>query len=163
MRISGGEFKGSDTAIEIRAGKINIADGKFISTSAVYSCESNGNGATTAGVAIAIAQHTTKLPITVGIDGGEFSGYHAISEDNHQNNDPASLNKIQLQINNGNLKSTNTADDKAAIYSKDLSKFISGGTFNTVPSPAGKEYTADNTSIEHISGSDEWTVTSIVE
>ncbi len=146
MRITGGEFKGSDTAIEIRAGKVNIAGGKFISTSAVYTCKHNGSGTTTIGSAIAIAQHTTKLPITVGIDGGEFAGVNAVSVDDPEKNEDFA--NVKLQINGGSLRSTK-ADDSYAVYdyTGSMKNFIYGGTFTASHSPAepDKQYTADGT------------------
>lgn len=76
--VYGGEFK-SFTAMEIRAGILNVYGGHFESDSETFSCKSNGNGTTTEGAGLSIAQHTTKLPIDVNIYGGTFKGILPIS------------------------------------------------------------------------------------
>ena len=65
-----------ETAIEVRAGNLNISGGTFTSNSTTNPAvsHSNGSGTTTEGAALAIAQHTTQLPIRVNITGGSFTG-----------------------------------------------------------------------------------------
>ena len=113
------------TGIEIRAGKLNIANSS-ISGSGVLKCEPNKNGTTTDGAGIAIAQHTTKLPIDVTISDGEISGTYAIYESNPQNNDADSIAQIKLAVTGGKFK--------GALYSKDIKSFITGGLFSDDPS-----------------------------
>ena len=87
--INGGEFKGYSSAIEVRSGVVKINGGKFITTSKSYDCVPNGNGTTTTGAALAIAQHTTNKPITVVIKGGEYQAFGEavkLSVSNPQNN-----------------------------------------------------------------------------
>ena len=119
------------TGIEIRAGKLNIANSS-ISGNGAFSCEPNDGGTTTDGAGIAIAQHTTKLPIDVTISDGEISGTYAIYESNPQKNDADSIAKIKLAVTGGKFN--------GALYSEDIKGFITGGLFTSDPS----DYCADN-------------------
>lgn len=113
------------TGIEIRAGKLNV-DNSTITGNGTFKCEANDNGTTTDGVGIAIAQHTTKLPINVTISGGTISGKYAVYESNPQNND--SIDQVNLSITGGNFNGST-----AAVYSQDVKDFITGGLFTTDP------------------------------
>lgn len=126
--INGGELIGADTAIEIRAGKLEINDGVFTAENTTASSLPNGNGTTSTGSAIAIAQHTTKLPITVEISGGEFNGYSAIYESNPQNNEEEYIKKISIKVSGGVFNAINGGD--IPVFSEDIKNFITGGTFN---------------------------------
>ena len=119
---------GSQTGIEIRAGKLDVS-GATITGNGDFSCTPDGNGSTTNGVGIAIAQHTTKLPIDVTISGGTISGKYAVYESNPQNNDSTSIGQVKLSITDGNFNGST-----AAVYSQDVKDFISGGLFTTDPS-----------------------------
>ena len=129
--INGGEFVGSDTAIEIRSGNLSITGGEFTAIKTPANSNPNGSGTTSIGSAIAIAQHTTRLPISVNISGGTFNGYSAIYESNPQNNPQESIELISLAITDGIFNATNGGIQ--VIESKDFNKFISGGTFNIKP------------------------------
>ena len=72
LTIDGGRFTGGETGIEVRSGTVNITGGTFETTATTYSCNTNGNGTTTVGAAIAIAQHTTNLQINATIQGATF-------------------------------------------------------------------------------------------
>ncbi|MDD5972423.1 MAG: hypothetical protein PUC01_01780, partial [Spirochaetales bacterium] len=126
------KITGKESAIEIRAGKLNITDGIFTATNKPTSITANGNGTTSDGVAIAVAQHTTKLPIDVNISGGSFNGYSALYESNPQNNDSESIAKVKLEVSSGTFNATNGGT--VAVYSKDCTSFITGGTFSSDPS-----------------------------
>lgn len=119
---------GSQTGIEIRAGKLNVS-GATIIGNGDFSCTPNGHGSTTNGVGIAIAQHTTKLPTEVTISGGTISGKYAVYESNPQNNDATSIGQVKLSITDGNFNGST-----AAVYSHDVKSFISGGLFTSDPS-----------------------------
>ena len=151
LTINGGEFIGDNTAIEIRAGNLKIQGGSFTAIKTPSDSTQNGNGTTSTGSAIAIAQHTTKLPITVTITDGEFNGYSAIYESNPQKNTEEDLAKISIDIEGGTFNATNGGT--AIIYSEDKTDFISGGTFNTEPK---SDYIADGYHVVE-SGSN-WTV-----
>ena len=75
----GATIIGSETGIEVRAGNLNVEGGNITSTSEVYTITPSGSGTTTYGAAIAVAQHTTGLPINANITGGTLSGLKTIS------------------------------------------------------------------------------------
>lgn len=126
--IKGGSIVGTQTGIEIRAGKLAVNDVIVTGNGTPTTVTPNGNGSTTDGVGIAIAQHTTKLPINVTISGGTISGKYAVYESNPQANDPTSIGQVKLSITGGNFNGST-----AAVYSQDVKDFITGGLFTTDP------------------------------
>lgn len=99
--VKGGSFKGNDSAIEIRAGKMTIDGGTFTANATEYSCTANGNGTTTIGASIAVAQHNTKLPIDVVINGASIlKGVYGLSVTNPQGNSKDAISKVKVTINN---------------------------------------------------------------
>lgn len=100
--ISGNtEITGYNTAIEIRAGNMTIDGGTFTANATKYSCTANGNGATTVGASIAVAQHNTKLPIDVVINGASIlKGVYGLSVTNPQGNSKDAISKVKVTINN---------------------------------------------------------------
>ncbi|WP_400196688.1 hypothetical protein [Candidatus Methanarcanum hacksteinii] len=128
--INKGTFIAKDCAIEIRAGELSIKDGQFESTATEFSCSPNGNGTTTSGAVIAIAQHTTKKDITVNISGGVFEGLRALNESNPQNNNPAP--RVGISITGGVFK--------GGISAVDSIDFIKGGSFSDL---SGLAYVAE--------------------
>ena len=118
------------TGIEVRAGNLTVTN-STITGNGTFKCAGNGDGTTTDGVGIAIAQHTTKLPINVTISGGTISGTYAVYESNPQTNDADSIAKVKLSITDGNFNGST-----AAVYSQDVKNFISGGLFSsTIDNP----------------------------
>lgn len=115
------------TGIEVRAGNLTVTN-STITGNGTFKCAGNGDGTTTDGVGIAIAQHTTKLPINVTISGGTISGKYAVYESNPQANDPTSIGQVKLSITGGNFNGST-----AAVYSQDVKDFITGGLFTTDP------------------------------
>ena len=142
--ISGGSIAGAATAIEIRAGKLTLNGGSYTASAETYNCDPNGNGTTTSGAALAIAQHTTKKNINVMISGGTFTGVRALSESNPQANDPAP--EVTLSITDG------TFNGDVTIADKDHTS-IAGGTFSTEPA---NEYIAKGYTKERDNG--KWNV-----
>ena len=130
LTISGGTFIGHDTAIEFRAGTLHITGGEFSASGVPQSVTPNGNGTTTVGAAIAIAQHTSMLPIDVDIEGGSFTGYSAIYESNPQKN-PEVANTTSLEITGGEFNTSYGGD--CVIFSETFEGFITGGTFGIKP------------------------------
>ena len=128
--VNGGSVIGGQTGIEIRSGKLTLNGGTYTSNASEYICVPNGNGSTTSGAALAIAQHTTKKNIDVTIFDGTFTGVKAISESNPQENDPAP--QVTMPISGGKFNGDLTIADSH--------KFISGGHFTVDPS----EYKADS-------------------
>ena len=127
--INGGTFEGP-SAIEIRAGDLVINGGTFISTADHYEVKMNNSGSTTTGAAVAVAQHNTKEPINVTINGGNFEANMPISYTNPQNNSQEDLDKITIIVNGGDFVST--SDDDTLVTAPDgvILKVITGGTFS---------------------------------
>ena len=122
----------SDTGIEIRAGKLTVNEGSEITATAVpTSVTPNGNGSTTDGAGIAVAQHTTKLPITVQINGGTIKGFSALYESNPQKNDAEAIAKVTMEVAGGNFQAINGGT--VSVYSENKTGFISGGYFTSDP------------------------------
>lgn len=113
------------TGIEIRAGELNVEGGTITATGA-FASNPSGGGSTTDGVAIAVTQHTTALPIDVKISGGTLNATGAegksLYQANVQGNDPTDIAKIEMQVTGGTFN--------AAVESENVTEFISGGTFD---------------------------------
>ena len=122
LTVNGGTLTAN--LIDIR---IVINDGTITSTSDTFNCDPNGNGTTTTGAALAIAQHTTKQDISVEINGGTFNGIRAVNEANPQENDPTP--NVDISIKDGEYI--------GEINAVDVDNFISGGNFSD---PVSDEY-----------------------
>ena len=88
------------TGIEVRAGNLTVTN-STITGNGTFNCKSNPSGTTTDGVGIAIAQHTTKLPIDVTISGGNISGTYAVYESDPENNGTEYTKDVKLSITGG--------------------------------------------------------------
>lgn len=95
----------SETGIEVRAGELTVNGATVVGTGVPTNVTPNGSGTTTTGAGIAVAQHTTKLPINVTINSGDISGYSALYQSNPQNN--ASEGKVSVAVNGGTFKAIN--------------------------------------------------------
>ena len=129
----GARLSGTAGAVEVRSGDLTINGGTFTST---YNGEAvvvtpNGNGSTTVGAALAIAQHSTKLPVNVTINGGTFNGVAAVYESNPQENPYDDISKVHMSITAGTFNATS----EDPIHSEDVAGFISGGVYNVSPDP----------------------------
>lgn len=132
LNIEGGTITGGKTGIEIRSGVLNMKGGTVTGNGTPTETTPNGNGTTHTGAGIAIAQHTTKLPISVNISGGSIAGYSALYESNPQKNSEDDIGKVKIEITNGNFATINGGT--CAVYSEDVKDFISGGIYTTKPS-----------------------------
>ena len=124
-KISGGTLTGGESALEIRAGSLEITGGTFNGNTETYAMESNGNGSTTTGAAISIKQHTTKKPINVKISGGTFKAYLPLSEANPEGNTQEEISQITIDVTGGVFQSTNGE----TVISEDFTGIISGGKY----------------------------------
>lgn len=154
LTVNDGTLAATDSAIELRSGTLVINGGTFTATDSPTETAPNGNGTTTEGAAIAIAQHTTKFPIDVVINDGTFNGYHAFYE--HTPQDEPNLDVISIQINGGTFNATNGSDKP--VYSEDFSGFIHGGTFSHQPDA---NYIGAGFTAEEVGG--QWVVDTIFE
>ena len=124
-------INGYEVGIEARAGSLTIEGGTISSNASVeYTSTPNGNGTTTTGAAVAIAQHTTRLDLSVLVSGGTFTGPVAFSETNPQQNGEDDIVKVETAITGGIFTATN---GDPIVVSEDVEKFISGGEFNKLP------------------------------
>ena len=128
LNVNGGSITGGVTGIEIRSGELNMTGGVVTGLGNPTEVEPNGNGTTSSGAGIAIAQHTTKLPIALNVTGGTVEGFSAIYESNPQSNEKDALNKIELNINGGEFNAINKGT--AVIFSQDFEDFVTKGEFN---------------------------------
>ena len=134
LNILGTENKiTGETGIEIRAGILTVKGGT-ISGGSDFETGPNGNGSTSTGAAIAIVQHTTRLPINVTLSDGNYSGARAIFEANIQGNSAEDLEKISLTVKGGTYS--------GEVLTEDLTNYVSGGSFDTAVKP---EYVAEGT------------------
>lgn len=138
--VIGGQAEiNSVDGIEIRAGKLLIQEDAVIrATNTKTDVEGNPSGSTTLGSAIAVAQHDTKLPISVEVTGGTISGYIPFRESNPQGNSTEDLEKIELVISGGRFETI--GDSTTLVKSDDFTGFITGGTYS---GPLEEKYLAD--------------------
>ena len=120
------------TGIEVRAGQMTLNGATVIGKATPMTVKPNGSGTTTDGAGIAVAQHTTKLPIEVTINSGAISGYTAFYESNPQNNAAEDLAKINIAVKGGEFKAINGGTN--AVYSQNKTGFVTGGYFTSDPS-----------------------------
>ena len=119
LAISGGSVTGVGSAVEVRAGDVNISGGSLTATASGSGTGSNTSGTSVSGAALAISQHTTQLPINVTITGGTFTGTKAVYEVNPQGNPSPD---VTLTISDGTFY--------GEVSSVDCTAFISGGMFD---------------------------------
>ena len=131
------------TGIEIRAGELTVNGGSITGTATPIGEAPNGNGSTVTGAGIAVSQHTTMLPLTVTVNGGNIKGYSAFyqvdtlaeMEDNAggkkftEEQVAEAVAKITLSVNEGVY--TATGEDGQAVYSENKTGFVSAGIFSS--------------------------------
>jgi uncharacterized Zn ribbon protein len=127
INVTGGYIVGP-TGIEIRSGKLVANGGTIEGTLTTNDVVANGNGTTTSGAAIAVAQHTTLKAIDVQIkDGSTIKGAgYALIESNPQGNGADDIAKVTIAITGGTIE--------GFLSSVDCKNFITGGTFSDLPS-----------------------------
>ena len=129
LTVNGGEIVGVESGIELRAGTLNINSGT-ISATADFATQPNGSGTTVKGVAVAISQHSTKLPITVNISGGELK-YLGTDPDGKAfyetdiQNEPGTAPVPTISISGGAFA--------GSVVSERVDNYISGGKFTVAP------------------------------
>jgi len=127
--INGGEITGV-TAIEIRAGKLDVLGGKITGTSKTFSTESNGSGTTVTGAGIAVSQHTTALPIEANIKGGTISGLESVYLAFLEANNNKDI--VSLTIEGGTFNTDVTSYIKAGLISKKIGENYVVGKENNI-------------------------------
>ena len=144
-RITDGTTIEAPLGMEIRAGTLEISGGSIVSTGEFVEPGPNGNGTSaSSGVALSIAQHTTKKPIEVSITGGTLSGPYAVYQANPQNNDADALAGIEISVTGGTFVSDGEESRGVAdIYSENFTGFVQGGRFASIP----YEYLSDEAEV----------------
>ena len=110
------------TGIEIRAGELLIINSTVTGGSGEYQGAPNGNGSTSFNVGLAVAQHTTKLPLSVTVESGVFTGGAAFIQANPQKNDEDAVTQVNISLDGGEFN--------GQVYSENKEGFISGGTYS---------------------------------
>lgn len=128
--IKDSEIAAENSAMEIRAGEVVIQGGRYSASKVPTATTPNGNGTTTEGAGIAIAQHTTALPIDVTVKGGTIEGYTGLLVTNPENRGNA--DKVKVTVEGGSFKAikggTNSIarEDNAA----EMTLLVNGGYFS---------------------------------
>lgn len=94
--IEDATLSAQSSALEVRAGKVIARNSSFEATAPEYKVTPQGSAATTEGAAIAIAQHTTKLPIDVTLENASVKAQVGICVVNPQKNDAAACAKVSV-------------------------------------------------------------------
>lgn len=126
LKVTGGTIIGAKTGIEVRSGSLEVTGGTITGNGVPDSSVANGNGTTTVGAGVAIAQHTTVLNLSSTIKGGNINGYVAFYQSTPQTN--SDLTKISISIEGGELSAINGGT--VVVKSEDFTGFITGGTYN---------------------------------
>ena len=126
MTIGGATTIEGASGIEMRAGKLVIESGNVnVTATGAFTVDANGNGSTASGVAVAVSQHTTDLPIDVVIGAGTYSASgddgKAFYETDTVSASPDS-NGVTVALKGGNYT--------APVVSENKKSFVSGGTFS---------------------------------
>lgn len=97
LTINDGEISGYSSAIEMRAGKLTINGGDFTADATEYKYAPSGSGNTTTGAAIAVAEHNTKMGVTVVLNDGTFTAVRplAVEDVNSDFKDNIHITKAQ--------------------------------------------------------------------
>ncbi len=132
------------TGIEIRAGNLQISNSSIIGGNGKFEYIPNGNGSTSANVALAIVQHTTKQSLSVKVNEGTIlTGSMALAQANPQKNDEEAIKKIIVSVNGGIFHGD--------IYAENLEKFIKKATLDKA---VDKKYLASDAVVHTHSYSD---------
>lgn len=127
------------TGVEMRAGTFNMTGGKIVATGE-YEGGNNGNGSTMSGVALALSQHTTNLPLAANISGGELTATSekgkALMEYDFEADSTGTDGEKSIAITNGTFN--------GAVESQSVTNYAAGGKFSVLP--------AENAFIEGFEG-----------
>lgn len=127
------------TGVEMRAGTFNMTGGKIVATGE-YEGENNVSGSTMSGVALALSQHTTNLPLAANISGGELTATSekgkALMEHDFEADSTGTDGEKAIAITNGTFN--------GAVESQSVTNYAAGGKFSVLP--------AENAFIEGFEG-----------
>lgn len=147
--INGGSVTSSCTGIEIRAGSLTLNNCNVTGGNGSVTTNANGNGSTSENVALAVIQHTTKLPIHVEINGGTFKGTAALLESNPQKNPEEKTKQVDIIVNGGNFEGMVCKAEPKDGSSLD----VMDGSFNSdVTAYAGDTLVVENNGTYYVGG-----------
>lgn len=127
--INGGTLDGC-SGVEIRAGELEVNGGTIkgdTNKTIVYPKESIGGSNSVDGGGIIVAQHSTKLPVKVTVNGGTIEANTAFIQHNVMGNDQESIDKIEMSITGGEFVGALRSDNFKDV---DGNGFVSGGSFS---------------------------------
>lgn len=110
------------TAVEVRAGILNLKGGNLIGSGKKLVSTPCDDGSTTVGAGIAVVQHTTKLPISVNILGGTIKGVEALYVNNTQGNSAADWAKVKAVVTGGKF----STDVTKYVANKYVANLVNG-------------------------------------
>ncbi len=127
--INGGTLEGC-SGVEIRAGELTVNGGTIkgdTSKTIVYPKDKIGGSNSVDGGGIIVAQHSTKLPVKVTVNGGTIEANTAFIQHNVMENDQASIDKIEMSVTGGEFVGALRSDNFKDVDGKG---FVSGGSFS---------------------------------
>lgn len=152
LTVDGGDIEGR-CGLEIRAGAAVINGGDFVAGNGPVTFVPNSSGSTSDNCAIAVAQHQTKLPISVSINGGTFNGTAAFAEADVEGNGESAANGVSISIDGGDFAG---AVQSGTFAKADGTGFASGGKYDR---PDIAAYAEDGlAAIYNRDGDDKWSL-----
>lgn len=127
--INGGTLDGC-SGVEIRAGELTVNGGTIkgdTTETIVYRKDQIGGSNSVDGGGIIVAQHSTKLPVKVTVNGGTIEANTAFIQHNVMENDQASIDKIEMSVTGGEFVGALRSDNFKDVDGKG---FVSGGSFS---------------------------------
>ena len=115
--------------IEVRAGRVTVNGGTITGGNGELEQAPNGNGTTSSNIGIAIAQHTTKLPISVVVNGGTIRGTNSLNQSNVEGNSTEDVAKIDIDISGGTFETPIASENFSTATD---TGFVHGGKFSDV-------------------------------
>ena len=129
--INDGVLEGQVSGMEIRGGSLEINDGEIIAHGEFQRIQ-NGSGSTLYGVAVAVSEHSTEMPIVVTINDGTFTATDPTGYAYYQaDTEPDKIADVKAVLKNGTFN--------GAVASETVSNFIENGTFSK---PLERKYLA---------------------
>ena len=90
----------------------------------------NGNGSTGQNICISVAEHSTKLPISVTILGGKFKANGAAFMEGDPNKTGVATENTSIVISGGSFAATEAV--KTLTPDSDCKEFVYGGKFSNL-------------------------------
>ena len=122
VNVNEGAQVSGETGIEVRAGNLVVNGGNITATASTYSEKKNGSGSCTKGAAVAVAQHTTKLPITATLNGGTLTGTKTLVVTDVE----------EIGLNDVTVKAADALANAETVIIPEGYKWLSNGTMSTL-------------------------------